>query len=421
MSNSNVETFFKSSSEKNKNNFKEISCCFKISNEERSLPFQLIWSGIIIISCIGMFWNVVENIKLYFYSSPSVKFEYIKNDSLYFPAITICPFLLNWNPFFTESISFFPEMNDIFEIIETNEYDMLYLWNKTDEYFQYDDSYVYQDALIEEDEFDRSSIIPNTEIMSVSGKCHMYSLEEPVYIGNAIPNILIVYNHSKIYKDKWIKVLIHSIEDKLTSHFFAINVGVDSLLQQMTEVNFQVIQKINLNLSNNPCLFPEEVDKCFKKCLDNFMFKDLSRIHKCRLPFMDYPPDIPYCNYTNFPQMYTRFNKILKGFNKTNCLCPRKCRETRYEIQYQFNIGGFNNQTFIKITSRNSITLETEYWSYNFYSLLSDIGGSLGLFLGASILSMCEIMQKILRNFCMYSLSLKNRVLSRNSVHKINY
>ena len=75
--------------------------------------------------------------------------------------------------------------------------------------------------------------------------------------------------------------------------------------------------------------------------------------------------------------------------------CPPPCSYTEYRFETQPVDFGENKATLELILwlSTPYVLLETEQYLYPFKSLVADVGGTLGLFLGFSIMSLWEYVE----------------------------
>ena len=81
----------------------------------------------------------------------------------------------------------------------------------------------------------------------------------------------------------------------------------------------------------------------------------------------------------------------------TNCLPP--CSYTEYRFEKTASDFGRNKATHEMIfwLSTPYVLLETEQYLYPFKSLVGDVGGTLGLFLGFSIMSLWEYVEILIK------------------------
>jgi hypothetical protein len=152
-------------------------------------------------------------------------------------------------------------------------------------------------------------------------------------------------------------------------------------------------------------------------CLDASFFS-LQNVTKCQLN------KNLECTYNFFLQNYTQ-NNFIKKF----CLplCPLECNQT--EIKTPFTFNQLSGNIYLESLKRNNVlitdfsndqeklnldtvkesvvrinifydslsyTLSTESPKMDVVSLLSNIGGNLGLFLGVSLISLCELIEALI-------------------------
>ena len=83
--------------------------------------------------------------------------------------------------------------------------------------------------------------------------------------------------------------------------------------------------------------------------------------------------------------------KDLKGICEyTGCMKPCQYNEYKLVGQYQTNVEPGRAGVYFQFSTKDVVT-EKELASYSGLSLLSDIGGSLGLFLGFSLLIVWDV------------------------------
>jgi hypothetical protein len=170
---------------------------------------------------------------------------------------------------------------------------------------------------------------------------------------------------------------------------------------------------------------------CFLECLHLYTFKtcgcldsslfSLQNFTKCQLN------KNLECTYNFFLQNYTQNNFIN---NYCLPLCPLECNQT--EIKTPFTFNHLNGDILMDVLSRRinlvkdfsidekklnsdrakesvvrvnifydslSYTMSTESPKMDVVSLLSNIGGNLGLFLGVSLISVCELIEALIEIF----------------------
>lgn len=106
----------------------------------------------------------------------------------------------------------------------------------------------------------------------------------------------------------------------------------------------------------------------------------------------------PLCTNEQFVKlnMFPVSNAVRYDIRKCGCINP--CLEIAFDVQPDARRIQKPNVTLIEIfPSRPEIEIMKEIRSYTFASLISDIGGALGFYLGACILTCFEIVDCIIR------------------------
>ncbi|XP_030852448.1 acid-sensing ion channel 4-B-like [Strongylocentrotus purpuratus] len=157
-----------------------------------------------------------------------------------------------------------------------------------------------------------------------------------------------------------------------------------------------------------------KVSLCQLECKTDFLVAACN----CRAPYMAGPDR--ECN----PLEIVCMNNAMEDFNSkatAACPCPRPCDVVTYATtvsQAKFPSDFYSKFLAETLTERRNISLTAAYFSnsmcliniffnelsrqtntqqeaYGFYSLLCDIGGSLGMWIGGSILTLCEVLDII--------------------------
>ena len=84
---------------------------------------------------------------------------------------------------------------------------------------------------------------------------------------------------------------------------------------------------------------------------------------------------------------------MLKTMFTTECSCPVPCHETTYEKTLSFLKWPNDNEYDVWIYFEEMLNeIVTELPEWTFTKLISDIGGQTGVWLGASVLSIVELL-----------------------------
>ena len=85
---------------------------------------------------------------------------------------------------------------------------------------------------------------------------------------------------------------------------------------------------------------------------------------------------------------------------ESNCAMSKTCENTRFTSKYVVEKTWLENKTLVYVTFDNpEVELYQSYISYDLNSLLGEIGGILGITLGASVLTFFE---SLLQRFSYY-------------------
>ena len=138
-----------------------------------------------------------------------------------------------------------------------------------------------------------------------------------------------------------------------------------------------------------PCVIYEP--KTCQSIEDNKLI--LERFH-CSIPFLNsgqhlkdlIPKGTPDCGYQLTLEALDFISK-----KESNCAISRTCENTRFTSNYKVEETWFEDKTMIYVTFENpEVEYHQSYISYDSISLVGEIGGILGITLGASVLTLFE-------------------------------
>uniref|UniRef100_T1IXI5 Uncharacterized protein n=1 Tax=Strigamia maritima TaxID=126957 RepID=T1IXI5_STRMM len=178
------------------------------------------------------------------------------------------------------------------------------------------------------------------------------------------------------------------------------------------ETRFRIYEKEfkNLNSPRNPCAPAEEVVKCRNKCMDRILLQNLT----CGLPFINLTLTLLKSRTcTSIEEIANNFWKtwtITKSMAKIvkSCHCKRKCNEIKYSLHMDTESTKLisHNHTQLKLlfaAETHETLIEKEVFSLS--ALASDIGGTLGLYLGLSVFTIIDLISFVVRRLiCKYHL-----------------
>ena len=211
----------------------------------------------------------------------------------------------------------------------------------------------------------------------------------------------------------------------LRAHMFDDRSKTKNCKAPSSPADFELLENYNYSFPAclTDCLLRDIADKC--QCIDNTVRPPPSGLYS----------RLPLCN------IYQLCCVVASVTLVEECDCTRECNHTTYDTSTsysaypaQFEVKKTAEQynttpeivqhSFIKVhVYFEELTIQAEVTrrSYGIGSLLSDIGGALGLFLGASIISLTEFLMWILdeikdRCFGINERRLKDAAISISSV-----
>ena len=160
---------------------------------------------------------------------------------------------------------------------------------------------------------------------------------------------------------------------------------------------FSTTQREDLNRKSSPCI--EDPDYDFQQCVRNYLAREIG----CKLPW-DNSQDFNECSTVEALLDYSAtyhllsVSGLLMITNHTGCVKPCHYKEHKIVSLEQDNtnnsLAELNQANtaeesfkhFLYIVATEEIVVEKEVPGYTALSLLADMGGSLGMFLGFSFI-----------------------------------
>ena len=108
----------------------------------------------------------------------------------------------------------------------------------------------------------------------------------------------------------------------------------------------------------------------------------------------DIPKDISNCSYDVTPEVLQFYVNQSLDLNKgSNCSMAQTCKNVRFISNYKVDETWIENKTMVFVVFESpEVEYYNSYVSYNWMSLLAEIGGMLGLTLGASVFTSFEFL-----------------------------
>uniref|UniRef100_T1JE49 Uncharacterized protein n=1 Tax=Strigamia maritima TaxID=126957 RepID=T1JE49_STRMM len=226
--------------------------------------------------------------------------------------------------------------------------------------------------------------LTRSHVGTTAGPCQVFQSDAEWYFsGKRIPFSLTQENaracQVEVQTSKSFNVVINSGAQILKNHFNRLNI---------LETRFEY-----LNTTEKPCGTRDEEIECINKWIyDQLQTHDI----ECKWPFLN--STLPLCDSMSEVQKVR--NKIRKLQYSSKHNCKRPCSVTVYQLtMMRAIIPDHENDTMIAlIFSINTRQIVWEYFTYPFSTLVSEVGGNIGLFLGYSLLSCFKYFFKFLNN-----------------------
>ena len=353
------------------------------------------------------------------YTAKSVAVEVFEEDAKYLPppTITLCPYkywFSGWKNATVATPNFLGSYGEHCEDAETKEDILQCIENKTFNLTDTLPARAFRGIMV--DDISSSDFWITDFTAAVDGRCFTLNYTEPMGADILKDGFLFDLNPDLAYL-----IYIHRPDFFLVSY---IPLTMPTLLYDydltMSGPNIhqmlflQVYREEKLNRAGHVC--NEDKDYNFKTCIRNTLSKKIG----CKLPwdtdttgpllllylfFTLYGQDainkfhlgLEVCStidqFKRFDEEYYKLAANLKvDIESTGCLFP--CTFTRYEVEFtrKSPLGHFGlTVMFGSLTT----TVRKEYYIYPVLSFISDIGGSLGLFVGFSFFMVWDIMKDV--------------------------
>ncbi|XP_071530376.1 acid-sensing ion channel 3-like [Panulirus ornatus] len=354
------------------------------------------WS-IILVSLFALFLTQVTNRVLYYLSNPVKVTTKIKRPSqLIFPTITLC-YKSMFNPERTA-----PYKADAAEVLGLPEsevslahlmavFNATELWRNT--------GYHLQDQL-EECFFGRTQpcasrgrFIP---LLTILGLCYKFVVDKGVTTSGPFNNFYIKLKIPPTQPggERGWRLLVQNHHGNVALR--VITSGRSVYPQWSPDVQVSMKKFHTLNTHSDPCVDRgnySDLD-CEVECFE----KALTDGGGCWLPFMTQGSAKPCLSVEQHAKNLALLKKLTYGgkWSRSRCGCDAPCSDVTYEMNSDSRFHE-NNLTRIRIFYQDlSYQDVMEEWAYTLIPLVCDIGGVMGLLLGASVLTFIEVLECML-------------------------
>ncbi|XP_057366006.1 acid-sensing ion channel 2-like [Daphnia carinata] len=240
------------------------------------------------------------------------------------------------------------------------------------------------------------------QLHTVLGPCSSFHVRHPVK-ETGLFNGLYMLMETNAPSDSWIYSLHPANIDPALKLYDQKHY---ELLNTNTDVEIRFYQEKLINVWHHSC--EDAVDYTIENCELECLSEQLVRRSGCRLPFMQLANSSqfhsretnPMCNTSGSYRIADEeLRRMLSGDDtlgsRSRCNCKPPCHTTYYQIDKEKVIADIRpGRLRLRIFFQDK-TYEylTESLVYSLITLFCDIGNSIGLLLGASVLTVCETLE----------------------------
>ena len=220
--------------------------------------------------------------------------------------------------------------------------------------------------------------------LNLFGQCDM--IKDNTFLGRKIlaPGPILFLNKSYTHA-----IFIHDQKFRFLSGNPEVVPGFRFLVNEPTEiqVTFNIIEHVKRNTVRNPCNVDAKYS--FTKCVKESLAKKVG----CG-PMLANISELERCNslseYNEFEKLYRTVDMMNSRDISKALGCKLPCRYREFEKVEEFVSIQTDRLAVMFSLATNDILVKTEVQLYKMTSLVGDIGGSLGLFLGFSFLTVWD-------------------------------
>lgn len=378
----------------------------------RAVGRRLLWVFLLTICFAVMLVQMTDRVRHYLSEPVAVQVSVARNTSLTYPAITIC----NKNMFNVSAIQRLRlkhnltrsnDETEVSSLLQARGMDTGRLWRETMH---------TRRGMIKECWFGRNLTCDQRGRWSTSyttmGVCHTFALNDSlVHLAGIFHNLYLKVQEreSVFYKDdKGWRFYVH--DPRETPTIGVQTHGTSLYPGQGRDLRLDLKKIQALSSSVDPCSQNSSYlqNNCFFDC---FMRRLQAANITCKLPYMTGP--LPSCST---PEEYRTVDKLSRNlffygqWNPNECHCEQQCLKVLFTSslesttdRYSAKKGYFDAR--IRIYYQNlQYEFIKEELGYGPQDLLCDIGGTLSLLMGASLLTCCELLEvawfSVIQNCC---------------------
>ncbi|XP_059480911.1 acid-sensing ion channel 2-like isoform X2 [Neocloeon triangulifer] len=379
---------------------------------------RVLWSVVLFVCLSLMLYQCLDRILRYTAEPVNVNVRITHNESLEFPSVTVCNKnvynltraleLLVGNKLLPKTAT--EAMVNVSILVGLNGMTSTDVWNELA--LQRKKFICWFGRGIDCDNVGNWTLVHTT-----IGPCYMFEMENSqTNLTSSFNNLFLRFQEtSKLEKsDSGVRVVLHEPGDSAV-----LLVRTDSMSAEYgwaRDVKLELRKFQILSTNHNPCLDDPAYSK--ERCLSDCFQAAVTANTKCRMPYMTAAEKSGDVNGSTsvfrdcitpneYEEAFYTLDQMLfhgVGWNPHECDCQHECQETTF-LNYPENLVYKPKNIRMRIFYTELVyeNIQEEF-AYTMIALLCDIGGTLGLLMGASVLTVCELLEvawsRMLRIIC---------------------
>uniref|UniRef100_T1JBI5 Uncharacterized protein n=1 Tax=Strigamia maritima TaxID=126957 RepID=T1JBI5_STRMM len=359
---------------------------------------KLMWSAIFFV-CLSLICLQVTDRLTYYVNTPlSTNVQVVRNQSMLLPRITICP-----SDFRRPDIE--KQMRENLSKIldrKITSYDLILLENNMTQMwnaFSYKLSDVIKACICGDEPCEKNGIWQ--PFPSIRGNCFTYFAGGSILGTGSYNGIYLLLQDVVVREPRdpfaW-RLLIHSAHDEPLLETFSAGISVYKEFFYDIRLKLKKFQLVNTTMK--PCN-----DISISSCLVNCLKNEIETKIGCSLPFMN-SSKTTLCTS---PKDFESCDKLIANRIQSvdpSCLCVQECQHDWFETTVDSSPWPTvdsspwptgRNATRVRIFYDSFMYEDTrETHLYSLIAMLCDIGGSISLFLGASVFTLLQFVENFI-------------------------
>uniref|UniRef100_T1IV96 Uncharacterized protein n=1 Tax=Strigamia maritima TaxID=126957 RepID=T1IV96_STRMM len=382
----------------------------RVFDRKRSIGVRIVWLCIILLCSIGCLNHIALRISEFIENPVAIDLQLQHRSHIFFPSVTICSGVLG--SYLKQDLRLWHQqklcvknktdctekvMADISYLSKSiDQADVDWMWNE--------EAAIQPNHLkIEESCSSTKSIgnkkceqtifpIPLRFITTLWGRCIDISFPKPMPYRGSFTGFTIKLNTEDIEKYKALEeeyyFFLHRREviPRHDAPYIAqaVKVGYE------TSVRVSIQEYEFLNTRQKPCTSEAETIECQNNCIDDLMGKNLT----CSLPFIE-SRNLRDCKTVKeFFESFHAAYEVYSTLKSTDCQCKQKCDKISYKMSIIEQKLKSKNVTHIVLSyPQNLYETLVENAVYSKSALISEIGGTIGLYLGLSMMRIFDLLE----------------------------